>query len=87
MNGSGWLLVLMIIGIFGFGWWDHVQRQQPEQVEIREQQVRDARQEFFNDEIDYFKDARTDLCFAYGRRGHGGYMAHVPCDKVEDFLE
>ncbi|MCX6778631.1 MAG: hypothetical protein NTU97_00150 [Candidatus Magasanikbacteria bacterium] len=41
-------------------------------------------------ELRYFRDARTDLCFAYtwGGDDYGGPgLATVPCEKVATFLE
>ncbi|KKM64948.1 hypothetical protein LCGC14_1496120 [marine sediment metagenome] len=34
----------------------------------------------------YFKDSRTGLCFAATAIGYQGFLAHVPCDKVQKYL-
>lgn len=34
----------------------------------------------------YFKDIRTDTCFAYWSNGRGGIITSVECDKVAPLL-
>ena len=40
------------------------------------------------DYLYYIKDPRTNLCFAVATPlGDGGFMASVPCNKVQDLLK
>lgn len=46
--------------------------------------------EFCTSRIHYYKDNRTNLCFAYwwGGNLHGGpALTNVPCEQVEHLLE
>ena len=33
-------------------------------------------------DLRYIQDRDTGLCFAYGARGHGSILAHVPCTEA-----
>jgi hypothetical protein len=41
----------------------------------------------FKEQLFYFKDHQTGLCFAAASAGYQGAMATVPCDKVEHLLK
>lgn len=43
--------------------------------------------EDMREKLTYFRDHETGLCFAYRTAStYGGYLAHVPCDKVKNRL-
>lgn len=39
-----------------------------------------------NNDITYFKDQRTGICFACFMQGYSGGIATVPCDSIPDYL-
>lgn len=79
------LCLAVAIAIIGCG-----ERSSPAEQEALARQSIERTQERVVENIQYIRDPRTGLCFAYFERGvHGGLapaLATVPCSAVQKFL-
>lgn len=81
------ILVLIWLLVFLVAPYIETREQEFDRIMIELEERKERNKKVLYENLHYFKDPRTGLCFTGWIRGTASFVTHVPCEAVDKFEE